>query len=62
MQVRDFENWFLWQLWANVFNFFFSLISFDVIVFLFQFVVAMRIVISFRQFTVPTYSLSLVRL
>lgn len=61
MQVRDFENWFLWQLWANVFNFF-LLISFDVIVFLFQFVVAMRIVISFRQFTVPTYSLSLVRL
>ena len=47
MQVRDFENWFLWQLWANV---------------LFQFVVAMQIVISFRQFTVPTYSLSLVRL
>ena len=61
MQVRDFENWFLWQLWANVFNFF-LLISFDVIVFLFQFVVAMRIVISFRQFTVPTYNLSLVRL
>lgn len=61
MQVRDFENWFLWQLWANVFNFF-LLISFDVIVFLFQFVVAMRIVISFRQFTVPTYSLSLVPL
>ena len=24
MQVRDFENWFLWQLWANVFNFFFT--------------------------------------
>lgn len=61
MQVRDFENWFLWQLWANVFNFF-LLISFNVIVFLSQFVVAMRIVISFRQFTVPTYSLSLVRL
>lgn len=61
MQVRGFENCFLWQLWANVFNFF-LLISFDVIVFLFQFVVAMRIVISFRQFTVPTYSLSLVRL
>ena len=24
MQVRGFENWFLWQLWANVFNFFFT--------------------------------------
>ena len=47
---------------GECFQFFFLLISFDVIVCLFQFVVAMRIVISFRQFTVPTYSLSLVRL